>query len=340
MRFTAGTALGVAGTTIAVVLFVVGCQEGESSDDSETVVVASTNHPADIAQNIAGDRASVTGIAPVNADPHDFEPVPSDVQRLAGADLILKSGGELDEWLDELIESSESDARVETILDSVAPMEVEHAEHEDDAETDEGIAAEADEHDHPEGEIDPHWWQDPRNAIVASEAIRDELIEIDPEGEEVYAQNAENYIAELERLDGQIAACMEAIPAGDRTLVTTHDALGYFADRYDIEVIGSLVPALTTQAQPSLGETQELIDLIESQNVKAVFPEAGLNASLEEAVTEETGAEVGGELWSDTLGPADSTGATYLDAMSHNASTMASGFTGEERSCEITGADD
>ena len=329
---------------IAAALFVAGCGGSETSRESGAVVVASTTQLADIAQNVAGERASVSGILPVNADPHDFEPVPSDVQGVAEADVILKSGGDLDMWLDELIESSGSDAQVETILDSVAPIEGEHVEHEDEhAEehnegSDEAIPAEGEEHEHPEGETDPHWWQDPRNAIIATGVIRDGLIEADPEGEETYSTNAESYIAELKRLDDQIADCMETIPADDRTLVTTHDALGYFADRYDIEVIGSLVPALTTQAQPSLGETQELIDLIESRDVKAVFPEAGLNASLEEAITEETGAIIGGELWSDTLGPAGSTGATYVEAMSHNADVLASGFTGEDRSCEIQGA--
>ena len=121
---------------------------------------------------------------------------------------------------------------------------------------------------------------------------------------------------------------MQSIPEEQRKLVTTHDALGYYADRYEIEVVGAAIPALTTQAQPSAGEVDELVAQIEEEGVNAIFPEAGVNAELEDAIADETGAVVGEELWADTLGPEGSSGETYLEAMAANTEALADGFTG------------
>jgi ABC-type Zn uptake system ZnuABC Zn-binding protein ZnuA len=301
----------------ATAVLVAGC--GSDADDGSSAdvnVVASTTQVADIARNVAGDRAGVTGVLPANADPHDYEPRPSDAESVVDADLVLQSGGDLDLWLDALVESSGTDAAVVTLLDSMNTIE--------------GTGEEA-------GEADPHWWQDPANTVLAVGAIRDALIDADPEGRDTYEENAAAYTKQLERLDREIAACMKGVPADQRKLVTSHDALGYFADRYDIAVVGAVIPALTTQAQPSAGDTQELIDLIEAEDVNAVFPEAGVNAELEATVAEETGAEIGDELWADTLGPEGSTGATYDAAMAHNANALADGFTGEQGTCAVGG---
>ena len=121
---------------------------------------------------------------------------------------------------------------------------------------------------------------------------------------------------------------MKGIPEPQRKLVTTHDALGYFADRYGIEVIGAAIPALSTQAQPSAGETAELVDADPRHRVRTIFPEAGVSPDLEEAIATEAGASVGDELWADALGPAGSDGQTYLEAMTSNASKLAAGFGG------------
>ena len=209
-----------------------GCGgSGGSSDD--VVVSATTTQLADMARHVAGDRAEVDGILEANSDPHEYEPKPSDVEGVAEADLVLRSGGDLDEWLDQLIESSGTEAPSLDLIDHVE------------------VAGD-----------DPHWWQDPRNGIAAAEAIRDALIEVDPEGEAAYSRNAAAYVEELEQLDAAIAGCMEGVPPDQRKLVTSHDALGPYADRYGIEVIGAAIPALTTQAQASAGETAELVETI------------------------------------------------------------------------------
>ncbi len=295
-------------------LLAAGCGDEETSS-SAVQVAASTTQVADLARNVAGDRAEVSGILTPNADPHEYEPAPSDAEAVAEADLILKSGGDLDAWLDQVIESSGSDAPVVTLIDSMQTIE--------------GV-------DDGETETDPHWWQNPRNAIVAVEEVRDALDEVDPEGVSIYDANAADYIASLERLDREIATCIDRIPVAQRKLVTSHDALGYYADRYGLEVVGAAIPGLSTQAQASVGETADLIELIDAEGVKAIFPEAGVNESLEQAIADETGATVGGELWADALGPEGSTGATYLAAMAANTDVIVDGLSGGQVDCEIS----
>ncbi|UJA20293.1 zinc ABC transporter solute-binding protein [Thermoleophilia bacterium SCSIO 60948] len=295
-------------------------------------MVASTTVVGDLARNVAGDRASVETILPANADPHDYEPQPSDAVALGSANLILGSGGEVDLWLGELTESSGSDAPEVELIDSVSTIEGGH-EHEEGE--DERSGADHSDYEHAEDEVDPHWWQDPRNTVAAVEAIRGALIEADPDGRADYEANADAYIERIEKLDSAVEACMDEVPAAERKLVTSHDALGYFADRYDIEVVGSTIPALTTQAQPSAGETAELVELIRTEDVNAVFPELGVSAKLEQAVAEESGAEVGGELYADTLGPEGSDGDSYLGMIASNARTIVDGFSAGSVTCDL-----
>ncbi len=292
----------------AAIAVVSGC--GDSGSDDAVTVTASTTQAADLTRNVAGARAEVVGLLTENSDPHDYEPRPSDAEALLDADLIVRSGGDVDAWLDQLVESSGSDAPELVLLDHVEALEA-------------------------DGEVDPHWWQDPRNAVPAVEAIRDELVAIDPEGREEYERNAREYVAQLRALDREVAACLASVPAESRKLVTSHDSLGYFAHRYGIEVVGTAIPALTTQAQASAGETAELVDLIRDEDVPAVFPESGVSAELEEAIADEAGAAVGGELWADTLGPEGSGASTYVDAVETNAATLAAGLSRGEVGCQF-----
>jgi ABC-type Zn uptake system ZnuABC Zn-binding protein ZnuA len=307
---------------IALSLVVAACGSDDSSSASgELNVVATTTQVADLARNVAGDRASVTAILTPNADPHDYEPRPSDAKALADADVVLRSGGDVDDWLSELLHTAGSDATAVTLIDHVRVREGGGHAHEEEH------AAEEEEHGHEE-EVDPHWWQDPRNAELAVKVIRDALAKADPDGAATYDANAKAYLGRLQALDSSIARCMEAIPADRRKLVTNHDALGYFAERYGIEVVGAVIPALSTAARASAGETRELIATIRREHVTTIFPESSVNPKLEKAIAAEAGAKVGPALWADTLGPKGSDGATYLDAMRANALAMAQGFGG------------
>ena len=297
--------LRVLAAAVWIALLASGCGDDPAGAGGRLVVTATTTQVADLARNVGGDRVQVTGLLAPNADPHEYEPRPDDVKALARSGLVLRSGGDLDEWLDGAIDSAGGDAPVLTLIDSV----------------------------HRVGK-DPHWWQDPRNAELAVAAIRDALTKADPEGRARYAANASAYMARLRALDRAVAGCMSEVPAAQRKLVTTHDALGYYARRYGIEVIGTVIPSLSTQGQPSAGEIAKLIDTIRSARVKAIFAESSVNAKVEKAIARETGAKVGKPLWADTLGPKGSGGATYLQSIAANTNALVAGFTGARR-CEL-----
>jgi ABC-type Zn uptake system ZnuABC Zn-binding protein ZnuA len=188
----------------------------------------------------------------------------------------------------------------------------------------------------PDGdEVDPHWWQDPHNAETAVAEIEKALSAADPDGAAAYARNAEAYTAKLTALDRAVAACIDRIPAAERKLVTTHDALGYYADRYGLEVVGAVIPAITTQAQASAGEVDELVDTIEREQVKAIFAESSVNPKLEQLIADQSGATVGKALWADTLGPEGSDGDTYLKSIASNTRAIADGLGGGAVSCTL-----
>lgn len=300
------TILSFSLASVLALLLLAGCGN-EDTSGGDVSVVATTPQAADFAREVGGDRVEVTQILAANSDPHEYEPQPSDAEALAEADLVVRSGGGLDEWLDQLIDSSGTDAPVLTLMDSVVTRPGEG------------------------GEEDPHWWQDPRNSIRAVAAIRDELAAVDPDGAERYERDAERYTRELSALDREIAACIDSVPAERRKIVTSHDSLGYFADRYGIDVIGATIPSLSTQAQPSAGETADLIDLIRQAGVDTIYPEAGVSAELEQSIADRADAAVGGELWADTLAP-DGEASTYVGAMIANARELVAGFAGDERS--------
>jgi zinc/manganese transport system substrate-binding protein/manganese/iron transport system substrate-binding protein len=291
----------------ALALLASACGEEEGAAASGGLaVVATTTQVADLARNVGGDRARVTGLLAANADPHDYEVRPSDVEAVAEAGVVLRSGGDLDEWLQEAIDGSGTEAPVLNLIERVQAR--------------------------PD---DPHWWQDPRNAALAVAAIRDALVAADPGGAAAYRANATAYLAEIDELDRAVARCLETVPARQRKLVTTHDALAYYAARYDVEVVGTVIPSLSTDGQASAGELSALVDTIRAEEVEAIFAESSVDAKVERAVAAEAGATVGKALWADTLGPEGSDGATYLDSIAANTRALVEGLTGGERSCSL-----
>ena len=282
-----------------------GCGEEDAAGPGVTLeVVATTTQAADLARNVGGDRAHVTGLLAANGDPHDYELRPHDVEAIADAGLVVRSGGEVDEWLEEAIEASGSNAPV---LDLSA-----HVRRRGD---------------------DPHWWQDPVNALGAVAAIDAAMRQADPAGAATYRDNAGSYARRLRRLDAAVERCFAGIPTAARKLVTTHDALGHYADRYGIEVIGTVIPSLSTEAQPSAGDTAELIETIRDAGVEAVFAESSVSSKAEAAIAREAGARVGAELWADSLGPPGSSGDTYLRSIAANTRAIVDGLGG--RRCSL-----
>jgi zinc/manganese transport system substrate-binding protein len=296
-------ALAVLVAAAAGTVAVAGCGDDAGSADGLTVV-ATTTQAADLARQVGGGRVNVEGMLHPGGDPHDYEPRPSDVAAVAGAAVVFRSGGEVDDWLGDVIDNAGGDAEVVSLIDSVKRR--------DD---------------------DPHWWQDPRNAMRAVEAIRAELAKVDSGGRAAYARNAERTIRRLRRLDREIAGCVERVPAAKRKIVTTHDALGYFARRYGVEVVGAVIPSLSTQAQASAGDVERLVEQIRGEGVEAVFPESSVNPEIELAIAREAGARIGDPLYADSLGPKGSAGRTYIGALAADARRLVRGMSGGHVAC-------
>ena len=269
-------------------------------------MVATTTQAADLVRQVGGPRVNVEGMLRPGGDPHDYEPRPSDVAAVADATVVFRSGGEVDDWLSEVIDNAGGDAEVVTLFDSVKRL--------DD---------------------DPHWWQDAANGVRAVEAIRAELTKADPAGRATFARNAERAARTLRSLDRQISSCVERVPSAKRKIVTTHDALGYFARRYGVEVVGAVIPSLSTQAQASAGDVQRLVDQIRREGVEAIFPESSVNPDIEKAIAREAGASIGDPLYADSLGPKGSPGETYTGALAADASALVRGMSGGRVSCDL-----
>ncbi len=310
----AGLALAALLSTVALVALLTGCSG--SSGGNGLDVVATTTQIGDWVGEVGGDAVSVHQILQPNTDPHEYEPRPSDVEATAEAKLVFVNGDDLDGWMDQVVSESGSDATV-VDLGAVVP----------DRLPGEDSGAEA-------SRYDPHWWHDPRNAEAAVAEIERRLAAADPAHRRQFERNASAYLAKLRELDAGIGACIGAIPPDRRKLVTDHDAFGYFAKRYGIEVLGAVIPSQTTQAQPSAKDLSELIALIEREGVKAVFPESSLSPKVAETIADQTGASADYSLYGDTLGPSDSSGATYLGMERANANAMALGFTDGAHGCD------
>jgi ABC-type Zn uptake system ZnuABC Zn-binding protein ZnuA/ABC-type Mn2+/Zn2+ transport system permease subunit len=308
-------AVALAGA-LGAVLLVAGCG-GSGSDSGKVPVVATTTQIGDFVREVGGDKVDVTQILAPNTDPHDYEPRPDDVTATADAKIVFTNGDDLDAWMEKVVSDSGSDAKV-VDLGADVPVKL----------PGESSGPEA-------SQYDPHWWHDPRNAEEAVREIATQLSATNPEAKATFEANAAAYEAKLKARDAGITRCIDSVPAADRKLVTDHDAFGYFANRYGITVLGAVIPSQTTQAQPNAQDLSDLADLVHSEGVKAIFPESSLSPKLAETIASQTGAQVGQELYGDTLGPEDSSGGTYLKMEAANANAMVEGFTGGQRGCEL-----
>lgn len=301
--------------------------DAAATDGGGPKVVATTTQVADFVRNVGGDRVQVVQLLQPNSDPHDYEPRPADLRNATGAKLMFVSGDDLDEWASDIAGQVGLESDVVDVGKG-RPVSLEGGD--EHAEEEEGHEEEGEEE---HGDVDPHWWHDPRNVTFAARAIAQALSKADPEGATGYGDRAAAYVREVDELDRDIAACFQRVPEAERKLVSDHDAFGYFAARYRLETVGAVIPATTTQAQPSAGELTRLARTIEQEKVRTIFPESSLNPKLAEAIAKRTGAAVGGTLYADTLGPADSRGATYIASERSNASTLIRGFTAGKEDC-------
>jgi ABC-type Zn uptake system ZnuABC Zn-binding protein ZnuA/ABC-type Mn2+/Zn2+ transport system permease subunit len=312
-RLHARTAL--AGAALLGALALAGCGDDAGSGDGDQVkVVATTTQIADFVREVGGGDVDVTQLLQPNTDPHEYEPRPADVKATAGAKLVFRNGGDLDEWMDDLVDQAGGDPQV---VDLGA-----------------GLPVRLKGEDEP---FDPHWWHDPADAQAAVEQIRDALVSADPSHRSEFERNATAYLDRLRALNAGIERCFATVPSDRRKLVSDHDAFNYFVSRYGIRYIGAVIPSQTTEAQPSAGDVADLVALIRREKVAAVFPEESLSPKLAESIARQTGATADYTLYGDALGPKGSAGDTYLRMEQANADAMVRGFTGGRQRCRVPG---
>jgi ABC-type Zn uptake system ZnuABC Zn-binding protein ZnuA len=345
----------------ALLVLLVGAVQGSAPAGAQTpaggerpTVVASFSVLGDLVQNVAGDAIEVQTLVGAGADAHTFEPSPADVATIGEADLVFENGLEFETWLDDIYESSgsqatrvvvsegldllpageegheedghEGEAADEHADDGSPAAEAEGDEHEEDEHAAEGTpGAEAHEDEHGHGEFDPHVWHDVTNAIAMVETIRDALVAADPAAAAVYEENAAAYVAELEELDADVAEQVETLPEERRRLVTSHDTFGYFARRYGFEVVGTALGSVSTEVgDPSAGDIAALVEEIREAGVPAIFAENVQNPDLMESIAAEAGVELAPTLYTDALGEPGSEGDTYVGMIRHNVDTIVS----------------
>lgn len=245
----------------------------------------------EVAQKVGGEQVQVTGLIAPGVDPHNFEPKPSDVARVADARLILASGRNLEGYLTKLKESSATKGVLVEVGDRLPGIEAKGGH-------DHGHS-----HGHDHGEIDPHWWHAVPNVVLAANLVRDELIKLDPANAAVYRKNTEAYVAELDALQKWVRLKLAELPRNQRKLVTSHDAFTYFAKEYGFEVFG--IDGVTKESQPTNRELVKVIDLVKKQKVKAIFTEVGANPKITEEIARSTGVKIYASLLADGLGTGD-----------------------------------
>ena len=276
-------------------------------------VVATTTVLADLVQQVGGENVSVHSLVPKGGEAHTFDPTPSDATTVADAQLLVMNGLGLDDWLGDLAADAGADAipvvELAEDLPGVTYLAGEaHEEGEEPAGGDE----------HAGEEFNPHLWLNIQYAILYVERLTGALVEADPDHATAYEANSATYIAELEDLDAWAHEQMATIPDGHRRVISFHEAFPYFADAYGLQIVGTVIDA--PGQDPSVGEVAALIDVIESEGVSAIFTEAQFPTTAAERISEETGVQIVGSLYTDALG--DAPVDTYAGMMRFDVETV------------------
>jgi zinc/manganese transport system substrate-binding protein len=258
-------------------------------------VVASFSILGDFAKNVGGDRVEVSTLVGANGDVHVYTPAPADAKKIADAKLVIINGFGLQGWLPRLVQSSGSKARIVTATDGITPR----------------IAGAA---------PDPHTWQSVANAKIYVANIRDALVAADPADTAGFRANAEGYLADLDGLDREVKAAMASIPPDHRKVISTHGAFGYFAAAYGVEFIAPL--GVSTDSEASARDIAGIITQIRTAKIPAVFIENISDPRLIQRISAETGARIGGTLYSDSLTGEKGEAPTYIDMVRHNIKAL------------------
>jgi zinc/manganese transport system substrate-binding protein len=260
-------------------------------------VVASFSIIGDFVRNVGGDRIRVTTLVGPNGDVHVYTPAPADAERIADARLLVVNGLGLEGWLPRLVQSSGSKAAIVTATDGIAPLKNDQT-------------------------ADPHAWQSVANARIYVANIRDALVTADPADAAAFRANAAGYLEKLDALDREVRSAVAQIPPANRKLITTHNAFGYFAAAYGIEFIAPL--GVSTESEASARDIARIITQIRTEKIPAVFLENISDVRLIRRISAETGAKLGGTLFSDSLSDEKGDAPTYIELVRHNIKALTS----------------
>lgn len=278
-------------------------------------VVASFSIIGDFAKSVGGDRIALTTIVGANGDAHVYEPKPADAAVVANADVVLVNGLHFEGFLQRLVEASATKATVVELTRGVETLSSAEEEHDHEAHADEVDTGEA--HDHgSHGAVDPHAFQSIANAKIYVANIAEAFCAADAEGCDAYRANAEAYTGRLDGLEAEVKDAVAAIPVDKRTIITSHDAFGYFEHAYGLTFLAP--EGVSTEAEASAADVAKLITQIRGDKASAIFVENVTNQRLIEQIANETGLKIGGTLYSDALSDADGPAATYIDMMRNN----------------------
>jgi zinc/manganese transport system substrate-binding protein len=255
-------------------------------------------------REVGGDRIELVTLVGPNGDAHVFSPTPADAKRLAAADIFFVNGLGFEGWIDRLEKSSGFAGKVVIASQGVKPR-----------------AMVEEESGKPETITDPHAWQDLSNGKLYVANIRDGLIAADPDGRAVYEGNAAKYLDEIAKEEIAVKQAAGALPEQRRKIITSHDAFGYFGAAYGLEIIAP--EGVSTESEASAQDVAKIIRQIKKGKIPAVFLENVTDHRLLDQIARETGAKIGGTLYSDALSGPDGPAPTYLDMFRHNIGTLA-----------------
>lgn len=291
----------------------------DAAPTAKMPVVATFSILGDFVRQVGGDRVSVSTLVGPNGDAHVFQPAPADAKKIAAAKVVFVNGLGFEGWIDRLVKSSGTKAKIFVASKGVEPREMAEEEEEagHDAHAKDAHAKDAHAHDaHDHGGTDPHAWQSVANAKLYVANIRDGLIAADPDGKAAYEANAAAYTAKLDALENEVKAAIAKIPADKRRIITSHDAFGYFSAAYGIEFVAP--QGVSTEAEASAKDVAKIIRQIKAEKIPAVFMENISDPRLVKRIASETGAKIGGEVYSDALSDDKGPASTYIDMIENN----------------------
>jgi len=287
-------------------------------------VVATFSILGNMVERIGGKHIALTTLVGPDGDTHVYQPTPKAARSVAEADVLFLNGLDFEGWLERLAEAASFDGAMVVATNGVVPIAFDDHDDHDDEKHDDHDDHDDEKHDdhagHDHGAFDPHAWQSLENAVIYANNIAAGLAQADPENAGDYYANRAAFVAEVETLSADIEAMMKSLPADKRTVVTPHDAFGYFAATYDLTFVAP--QGMSTESEVSAGDVAALITQIRDESISAVFIESITDNRMMEQIANETGATIGGTLYSDALSVKSGPASTYLDMMRHNATTL------------------